>query len=199
MVRGGYSPDPGIRRSVGYTVNTTRQSSSKLRRAALLLLPAGMALAVLAAGGSHFVHAGSPVGASDVNANTASFSTAPAGGGAAISAVAYSAGDPPTLNLAVYGMPPKQGSDQARIYADLSNGTSQVASFASGAAVEVTVTRDGQAWKTLTLTAPATASLAPGATVRLEGWVSVAGTGNYAVSAQLVGQGATPAFTLAGP
>lgn len=184
---------------MGFTVNKTRQSSSKPRRAALLLLPAGTAIAVLVAGGSHLVRTGTAVTASDVNANAASFSTAPTGGGAAVSSVAYSADDPPTLNLSVYGMPPSQGSDQARIYADLSNGTTQVARFAGHAAVQVSVTRDGQPWKTLTLTQPATASLAPGASVRLEGFVSVAATGTYGVSAQLVGQAGSPAFTLSGP
>jgi hypothetical protein len=95
-------------------------------------------------------------------------------------------------------MPPPAGESSATISVDLSNDTGHTALFANGPLVEVTVTRDGQPYRQVTLSQPATRRLDPGNQLTMQASVPLAGAGTYGLSAALVGRGRNPAFTLEG-
>ncbi|HYR61377.1 MAG TPA: hypothetical protein VET24_01915 [Actinomycetota bacterium] len=134
--------------------------------------------------------------AADVNTNNSSFTYVPGRLGSAISSKQFHKGAPGILTLSVYGMPPQPGDTSATIYADLSNGTGQTAHFNGGPTVAVAVLHNGKPFRTLTLTQPAVTTLAAGQALDLQASVPLAGAGTYALSAELVGVGANPAFTL---
>ena len=134
--------------------------------------------------------------ATDVTSNHSSFTYVPGGQGVAISGKQYHRGAPGILTLNVYGMPPAPGEISATIYADLSNGTGQTVLFAVGPLVAVTVTHDGKPYRQLTLTQPAALSLDPANLLNLQGSMPLDGAGTYGLSAELVGLGGNPPFTL---
>ena len=102
--------------------------------------------------------------------------------------------------LTVYGMPPQPGEgSSARVYADLFNGTGKKLLFPGGAAVRVTLQRDGRRWKDVVLDQPATPSLDPDQRIRLETRVPLDAPGRYDLSAQVVARDGNPAFILSGP
>lgn len=168
-----------------------------------LVVPVGLVAAGVAIFGvsGHHNPTGSPVGlqaADDVNSNHASFTYVPGRQGVAISGRQYQKGAPGILTLNVYGMPPPAGESSATISVDLSNDTGHTALFANGPLVEVTVTRDGQPYRQVTLSQPATRRLDPGNQLTMQASVPLAGAGTYGLSAALVGRGRNPAFTLEG-
>jgi hypothetical protein len=132
----------------------------------------------------------------DVSANHSSFTYVPGGQGVAVSSRQYHKGAPGILTLDVYGMPPAVGDTSATIYVDLSNGTGQTALFVDGPLVAVTVTHDGKPYRQLTLSQPAVLSLDPAHVLKLQASVPLDGAGTYELSADLVGVGKNPAFTL---
>ncbi|MEA2533621.1 MAG: hypothetical protein QOJ93_1432 [Actinomycetota bacterium] len=132
----------------------------------------------------------------DVSSNHSSFTYVPGGQGVAVSSRQYHKGAPGILTLDVYGMPPAVGDTSATIYADLSNGTGQTALFVDGPLVAVTVTHDGKPYRQLTLSQPAVLSLDPAHLLKLQASVPLDGAGTYELSADLVGVGKNPAFTL---
>jgi hypothetical protein len=132
----------------------------------------------------------------DVSANHSSFTYVPGGQGVALSGRQYHKGAPGILTLDVYGMPPAVGDTSATIYVDLSNGTGQTALFVDGPLVAVTVTHDGKPYRQLTLSQPAVLSLDPAHLLKLQASVPLDGAGTYELSADLVGVGKNPAFTL---
>ncbi|HMC08004.1 MAG TPA: hypothetical protein VKL22_01590, partial [Actinomycetota bacterium] len=135
-----------------------------------------------------------------VNANSSSFTYAPGGGGGAASGIQYDQDMPAALMLTVYGMPPQPGEgSSARVYADLFNGTGKKLLFPGGAAVRVTLQRDGRRWKDVVLDQPATPSLDPDQRIRLETRVPLDAPGRYDLSAQVVARDGNPAFILSGP
>jgi hypothetical protein len=134
--------------------------------------------------------------AADVSSNHSSFTYVPGGQGVAISGRQYQKGAPGILTLSVYGMPPAPGDTAATISADLSNGTGQTVLFLNGPLVAVTVTHDGRLYRQLTLSRPAALSLDPAGLLNLEASMPLAGAGTYELSAELVGVGSNPAFTL---
>lgn len=134
--------------------------------------------------------------AADVSANHSSFTYVPGGQGVAVSSRQYHKGAPGILTLDVYGMPPAPGDTSATIYADLSNGTGQTALFVDGPLVVVTVTHEGKPYRQLTLSQPAVLSLDPAHLLKLQAFVPLDGAGTYELSADLVGVGKNPAFTL---
>jgi len=136
--------------------------------------------------------------ADDVSSNHASFTYVPGRQGVAISGRQYQKGAPGILTLNVYGMPPAPGDTSATISVDLSNDTGNTAFFANGPFVEVTVTRDGQPYRQLTVGQPATKRLDPGNRLTLQASLPLTGAGTYGLSAALVGRGKNPAFTLEG-
>ena len=95
-------------------------------------------------------------------------------------------------------MEPAAGDTSATISVDLSNDTGNTAFFANGPFVEVTVTRDGQPYRQLTVGQPATKRLDPGNRLTLQASLPLTGAGTYGLSAALVGRGKNPAFTLEG-
>jgi len=136
--------------------------------------------------------------ATDVTSNHSSFTYVPGGQGVAVSGRQYHKGAPGILTLSVYGMPPAPGDTSATIYADLSNGTGKTVLFANGPLVAVTVTHDGKPYRQLTLSQPAVLSLAPANLLNLQASVPLDAAGTYELSAELVGVGDHPAFTLKG-
>ncbi len=64
--------------------------------------------------------------------------------------------------------------------------------------VAVTVTHDGQPYRQLTVSQPAAQRLDPGNLLTMQASVPLAGAGTYGLSAELVGRGKDPAFTLKG-
>jgi hypothetical protein len=136
--------------------------------------------------------------ADDVNSNHASFTYVPGRQGVAISGRQYQKGAPGILTLNVYGMPPAPGDTSATISVDLSNETGQTVFFANGPVVEVTVTRDGQPYRQLTVGQPAAKRLGPGDQLTIQASLPLTGAGTYGLSAALVGRGKNPAFTLEG-
>ena len=136
--------------------------------------------------------------AADVSSNHSSFTYVPGGQGVAVSSRQYHKGAPGILTLDVYGMPPGPGEASATIYADLSNGTGQTALFVDGPLVAVTVTHDGRPYRQLTLRQPVPLSLDPANLLKLQATLPLDGAGTYGLSAELVGLGKNPAFTLKG-
>jgi hypothetical protein len=136
--------------------------------------------------------------AADVSSNHSSFTYVPGGQGVAVSSRQYHKGAPGILTLDVYGMPPGPGEASATIYADLSNGTGQTALFVDGPLVAVTVTHDGRPYRQLTLRQPVPLSLDPANLLKLQASLPLDGAGTYELSAELVGLGNNPAFTLKG-
>ena len=136
--------------------------------------------------------------AADVSSNHASFTYVPGRQGVAISGRQYQKGAPGILTLNVYGMPPAPGDTSATISVDLSNDTGHTAFFANGPLVEVTVTRDGQPYRQLTVGQPATKRLDPGNQLTMPASLPLTRAGTYGLSAALVGRGKSPAFTLEG-
>jgi hypothetical protein len=134
----------------------------------------------------------------DVSSNHSSFTYVPGGQGVAVSSRQYHKGAPGILTLDVYGMPPAPGATSATIYADLSNGTGQTALFVDGPLVAVAVTHDGKPYRQLTLRQPAALTLDPANLLKLQASVPLDGAGTYGVSAELVGLGKNPPFTLRG-
>ncbi|GAC1364151.1 MAG: hypothetical protein NVSMB32_06400 [Actinomycetota bacterium] len=143
-----------------------------------------------------------PVRDSDVAANSSSFTYNPAGKSTAISALTYTKGAPAVLALTVFGIP-EQGTDaqpasSAVISADLVNQTTHTVTFAGGARVRVTITRDARPWMSVELNQPATPSLRPGEQAHLQTTVHLGAAGRYDLSGELLGRGDEPAFTLSG-
>jgi hypothetical protein len=136
--------------------------------------------------------------AADVSSNHSSFTYVPGGQGVAVSSRQYHKGAPGIVTLDVYGMPPGPGEASATIYADLSNGTGQTALFVDGPLVAVTVTHDGRPYRQLTLRQPVPLSLDPANLLKLQASLPLDGAGTYELSAELVGLGNNPAFTLKG-
>lgn len=173
-----------------------------------LVVPVGLvvaAVAVFSVSGhsvsGHRNPAGSSVGlraTADVSSNHASFTYRPGRQGVAISGRQYQKGAPGILTLNVYGMPPAPADASASISVDLSNDTGHTAVFANGPLVEVTVTRDGQPYRQLTVGQPAARRLDPGNQLTMQASLPLTGAGTYGLSAALVGRGKNPAFTLEG-
>jgi hypothetical protein len=166
-----------------------------------LIVPVSLVAAIVAfsAVSRHTPATGSSLAlraAADVSSNHSSFTYVPGGQGVAVSSRQYHKGAPGILTLDVYGMPPAPGDTSATIYVDLSNGTGQTALFVDGPIVAVTVTHDGKPYRQLTLSQPATLSLDPANLLRLQASVPLDGAGTYGLSAELVGLGKNPAFTL---
>jgi hypothetical protein len=135
-----------------------------------------------------------------VNANASSFTYAPGGGGTAVSGIVEDQGSPAALTLTVYGMPPQPGEGSAAlVYADLFNGSRSTLLFPGGAAVRVSLERDGRRWTDVVLDQPATPSLDPGQRIRLETRVALPAPGRYDLSGQVIGRDGNPAFILTGP
>ena len=159
-----------------------------------------MVVAIFAVSG-HRNPTGPSVGlraADDVSSNHVSFTYVPGRQGVAISGREYQKGAPGILTLNVYGMPPVPGDTSATISVDLSNDTAHTAFFADGPLVAVTVTRDGQPYRQLTVSQPAARRLDPGKLLTMQASLPLAGAGTYGLSAELVGRGKNPAFTLKG-
>lgn len=135
--------------------------------------------------------------AADVNTNNSSFTYVPGQTGTSMSSRQFAKGAPGVLTLSVYGMPPAPGDTSATIYANLSNGTTQVAHFVAGPTVAVTVLRNGAPFRVLTLTNPGLSSLDAGQALDLQAALPLDGGATYKLSAALVGVGTNPAFTLA--
>ena len=136
--------------------------------------------------------------ADDVSSNHASLTYVPGRQGVAISGRQYQKGAPGILTLNVYGMPPAPGDTSATISVDLSNDTAQTAFFVDGPLVVITVTHDGQPYRQVTVGQPAARRLDPGNLLTMQASVPLAGAGTYDLSAELVGRGKNPAFTLKG-
>lgn len=154
-----------------------------------LLAAAGLALSA-SAGAARVLHLGSAPVASirpTVNVNGSSFDYVPGSQGDAASSVQYLKGAPGALTLMVFGAPPAGTSDVATLYADLANGTGQAVTFPGGASVRITLTRNGQAFQTVTVSQPALPSLAPGQRATLQGTVALPGPGDYTLTAALTG------------
>ena len=166
-----------------------------------LVVPVGLvaaAVTILAVSGHHNP-AGPSLGlraADDVNSNHSSFTYVPGRQGVAVSGRQYQKGAPGILTLSVYGMAPAAGDTSATIYVDLSNDTAQTAFFVNGPLVAVTVTHDGRPYRQLTVGQPATRRLDPANLLTMQASVPLAGAGTYGLSAELVGRGNNPAFTL---
>jgi hypothetical protein len=166
-----------------------------------LILPLSLVAAIgaIAAVSRHSPATGSSLAlraAPDVSSNHSSFTYVPGGQGVAVSGRQYHKGAPGILTLNVYGMPPAPGDTSATIYVDLSNGTGQTALFVDGPIVAVTVTHDGKPYRQLTLSQPAVLNLDPANLLKLQASVPLDGAGTYELSADLVGVGKNPAFTL---
>jgi hypothetical protein len=166
-----------------------------------LIVPVSLLVAIVAisAVSRHSPATGSSLAlraAADVSSNHSSFTYVPGGQGVAVSSRQYHKGAPGILTLDVYGMPPAPGDTSATIYVDLSNGTGQTALFLDGPLVAVTVTHDGKPYRQLTLSQPAVLSLDPANLLKLQASVPLDGAGTYGLSADLVGLGKNPAFTL---
>jgi len=124
------------------------------------------------------------------SANASSFVYAPGATGGAISAMHYTKGDAGALTLTVYGMPPQPGgSSFALVSADLYNGEAQTVTFPGGAAVKVSILRNGQSWKDVVIDQPSPASLEAGQRVHLQTTEPLDGAATYDVSGRLVGRG----------
>jgi hypothetical protein len=190
--------------SAGRTGHLVARESGRSRRSLrlrilLLILPVSLIVAILALSTVFGHRTRSPLAlraASDVTSNHSSFTYVPGGQGVAISGRQYQKGAPGILTLSVYGMPPAPGDTAATISADLSNGTGQTVLFLNGPLVAVTVTHDGRLYRQLTLSRPAALSLDPAGLLNLEASMPLAGAGTYELSAELVGVGSNPAFTL---
>jgi hypothetical protein len=185
-------------------LGSPKRRRSQLVRTLGLVVPVSViaAIAGIAAVSSHRTAAGSSIGlrgADDVNANHSSFTYVPGQQGVAVSGRQYQRGAPGILALDVYGMAPAAGDTSATIYVDITNDTAQTALFAAGPLVAITVTHDGRPYRQLTLAQPATRRLDPAGVVVLQASVPLAGAGTYGLSAELVGQGRNPAFTLGAP
>jgi hypothetical protein len=171
-----------------------------------LILPVSLVAAIALIGAIAAVSRHSPAtgsslalrAAADVSSNHSSFTYVPGGQGVAVSSRQYHKGAAGILTLDVYGMPPAPGDTSATIYVDLSNGTGQIALFVDGPLVAVTVTHDGKPYRQLTLRQPAALSLDPANLLKLQASVPLDGAGTYGLSAELVGLGKNPAFTLKG-
>jgi hypothetical protein len=195
-------------RSAGGMGDTVARESGPRRRSPLLfilllILPVSLVAAIVAIStvSGHRAATRSPLAlraASDVTSNHSSFTYVPDGQGVAVSSREYHRGAPGILTLSVYGMPPAPGDTSATIYADLSNDTGQTVLFVNGPLVAVTVTHDGKPYRQLTLSQPAALSLDPARLLNLQAPVPLAGAGTYGLSAELVGLGSNPAFTLKG-
>jgi hypothetical protein len=180
-----------------------RRRRSGLLRILGLVVPVGLVAAVVAifAVSGHRNPTGSSLGlraADDISSNHASFTYVPGRQGVAISGRQYQKGAPGILTLNVYGMPPVPGDTSATIDVDLSNETAKSAFFVHGPLVAVTVTHDGQPYRQLTVSQPAAQRLDPGNLLTMQASVPLAGAGTYGLSAELVGRGKNPAFTLKG-
>lgn len=180
-----------------------RRRRSRLLRILGLVVSVGLVAAVVAifAVFGYRNPTGSSLGlraADDVSSNHASFTYVPGRQGVAISGRQYEKGAPGILTLNVYGMPPAPGANSATIDVDLSNDTAQSAFFVHGPLVAVTVTHDGQPYRQLTVSQPAAQRLDPGTQLTVQASVPLAGAGTYGLSAELVGRGKDPAFTLKG-
>lgn len=180
-----------------------RRRRSRLLWILGLVVPVGLVAVVIAvfAVSGHRNPTGSSLGlraADDVSSNHASFTYVPGRQGVAISGRQYQKGAPGILTLNVYGMPPAPGDTSATIDVDLSNDTAKSAFFVHGPLVAVTVTHDGQPYRQLTVSQPAAQRLDPGNQLTMQASVPLAGAGTYGLSAELVGRGKDPAFTLKG-
>lgn len=180
-----------------------RRRRSRLLRILGLVVPVGLVAGVVAifAVSGHRNPAGSSLGlraADDVSSNHASFTYVPGRQGVAISGRQYQKGAPGILTLNVYGRPPAPGDTSATIDVDLSNDTAQSAFFVHGPLVAVMVTHEGQPYRQLTVSQPAAQRLDPGNLLTMQASVPLAGAGTYGLSAELVGRGKDPAFTLKG-
>ena len=180
-----------------------RRRRSGLLRILGLVVPVGLVAAVVtifAVSGHHNPTGSSPGlrAADDVSSNQASFTYLPGRQGVAVSGRQYQKGAPGILTLNVYGMPPAPGDTSATISVDLSNDTAHTAFFVNGPLVVIMVTHDGQPYRQLTVGQPAALRLDPGNLLTMQASVPLAGAGTYGLSAELVGRGKNPAFTLKG-
>jgi hypothetical protein len=151
---------------------------------------AGAAVALIATSasagllGGHRAPATAPA-ATVVNTNAPAFDYTPGAEGTAMSGMQYVKGQPGALSLTVYGMPAQDGSASVLVDAELGNGTSRPVVFAGGAAVDVTLSVDGDAWRSIVLDQPSIPGLAPGQRATLQATVPLGPAGHYTLAAQL--------------
>jgi hypothetical protein len=181
-----------LSRSAGRGWERAGRVRSPRRRllAAGIAAVAGAAVAFIATSASAGLLGGHRAPAATVvNANASAFDYTPGAEGTATSGIQYVKGQPGALSLTVYGMPAQDGSASARVDAQLANGSSRPVVFAGGAAVDVTLSVGGEAWRSLVLDQPSVTGLASGQRAMLQATVPLGPAGHYTLAAQLTPAG----------